>query len=176
MSFLSRLFKRGGASQAPSTPVALITNFSACPLGVELLDRLVESNTHVVAVAHDAKRFEEKFEAAENVSLFDAFPNDEEDRNRLISFLVSKKMQVSTLVQNQPFMLKPTIDQPRETKGKVVDDDEKLQMLQEKVRILVESPLYFAGDLFDNNLVAREARLLSVLHRQHGMYHLLRAS
>lgn len=100
-SFLSRLFKRGSTSQAPkATPVALITNFSACPLGIELLNRLAESNSHVVAVAHDAKRFEGKLELAENVSLFDAFPNAEEDRNRLISFLVSKQMQVSTLVQN----------------------------------------------------------------------------
>ena len=54
MSFISRLFKRGGASQPKSTPVALITNFSACPLGIELLDRMAESNSHVVAVAHDA--------------------------------------------------------------------------------------------------------------------------
>lgn len=41
---------------------------------------------------------------------------------------------------------------------------------------MVESPLYFAGDLFDNDLIAREARLLSILHRQHGIYHLLKAS
>ena len=49
-------------------------------------------------------------------------------------------------------------------------------MLQLKVRILVESPLYFAGDLFDNDLIAREARILSIVHRQFGMYQLLRAS
>lgn len=40
----------------------------------------------------------------------------------------------------------------------------------------MESPLYFAGDLFDNDLVAREARLLSIVHRQYGMYQLLKAS
>ena len=65
--------------------------------------------------------------------MFEAFPNEEEDRNRLISFLLENKMQVSTLVQNQPFMLKPTVDQPMEEeqleeKEKDVDPA-KLQML-----------------------------------------------
>ena len=58
-------------------------------------------------------------------------------------------------------MLKPTVDQPKQER----EDPARMQMLQEKVRILVESPLYFAGDLFDNDLIAREARLLSILHR-----------
>ena len=53
----------------------------------------------MVAVAHDASRFEEKVDP-DRVSLFEAFPNEEEDRNRLISFLVSNNMQVETLVQN----------------------------------------------------------------------------
>ena len=77
----------------------MITNFSACPLGMNLLDRLSESNTKVVAVSHDASRFEDRFDK-DRVSFFEAFPNEEEDRNRLISFLVANQMQVSTLVQN----------------------------------------------------------------------------
>mmetsp|Transcript_29144 Transcript_29144/g.36155 ORF Transcript_29144/g.36155 Transcript_29144/m.36155 type:complete len:175 (+) Transcript_29144:35-559(+) len=172
-SFLSSLFKRGAQTGKTSSAnqVALITNFSACPLGVQLLDRLAESNARVVAVAHDAQRFEGKYDE-DKVSLFDAFANEEEDRARLISFLMSKQMQVATLVQNQPFMLKPTVDEPLSKK----EDPARLQMLQEKVRILVEAPLYFAGDLFDSDLIASEARMLSILHRQHGMYHLLRAS
>ena len=36
--------------------------------------------------------------------------------------------------------------------------------------------MYFAGDLFDNDLVAQEARLLQIIHRQFGVYQLLRAS
>jgi len=117
MSFLSSLFNRGGSklSQQSSakTKVALITNFSACPLGLHLLDRLAESNTKVVAVAHDASRFEDKVDTG-RVSLFEAFPNEEEDRNRIVSFLLSNQMQVATLVQNQPFMLKPRVDEPEE--------------------------------------------------------------
>ena len=49
-------------------------------------------------------------------------------------------------------------------------------MLQEKVRILLEAPLYLTGDLFDGDLIASEARLLQIVHRQHGIFHLLRAS
>ena len=79
--------------------VAMITNFSACPLGLHLLDRLSESNTKVVAVAHDASRFEDKVDKS-RVSLFEAFPNEEEDRNRLISFLIANEMQIESLVQN----------------------------------------------------------------------------
>ena len=138
-----------------------------------------------MAVAHDAGRFEAKVDPA-RVSLFEAFPNEEEDRNRLISFLVSNKMQVSSLIQNQPFMLKPRVDQPRNDSKSGEErshdhnsdnnDPARLQMLQQKVRILIESPLYFAGDLFDNNLVADEARILQLVHRQFGVYSLIRAS
>lgn len=87
----------------------MITNFSACPLGLNLLERLSESNSKVIAISHDASRFEDKFDN-DRVSFFEAFPNEEEDRIRLISYLISNDMQVSTLVQNQPFMLKPTVD------------------------------------------------------------------
>lgn len=106
-SFLSSLFNRGSAPT--KTKVAMITNFSACPLGLELLHRLSESNNKVIAVSHDALRFEDKVDK-ERVSLFDAFPNEEEDRNRIVSFLRSNEMQVSSLIQNQPFFLKPTVD------------------------------------------------------------------
>ena len=43
--------------------------------------------------------------------MFEAFPNEEEDRNRLIAFLKSNNMKIKTLVQNQPFLLQPTVDQ-----------------------------------------------------------------
>ena len=106
-SFLSSLFGRGGKGSATAvgsvTKVALITNFSACSLGLRLLDRLSQgSNTKVIAVSHDAGRFEDRIAAADKdrVIMFEAFPNEQEDRNRLISFLLQNKMQVSTLVQN----------------------------------------------------------------------------
>ena len=57
-SFISSLFGRGSKTAGTAKQkVAMITNFSACPLGLHLLDRLSESNTKVVAVAHDASRF-----------------------------------------------------------------------------------------------------------------------
>ena len=133
-SFLSSLFGRGNAAAAPAlTNVSMITNFSACPLGLRLLDRLSDSTgTKVIAVSHDASRFEDKVDP-DKVIMFEAFPNEEEDRNRLISFLLQNKMQVSTLVQNQPFMLKPTVDQPMDESQlaeKEKDaDPAKLQML-----------------------------------------------
>ena len=110
-SFLSSLFGRGSTGSATAagniTKVALITNFSACSLGLRLLDRLSQaavegSNTKVIAVSHDASRFEDRIAAADKdkVIMFEAFPNEQEDRNRLISFLLQNKMQVSTLVQN----------------------------------------------------------------------------
>ena len=108
----SSLFRRS-SSQTARSQVALVTNFSACPLGLELLHRLAESNSRVVAVAHDASRFESKVDL-ERVSLLDGFPNEPDDRVRVVSFLISNQMQVGTLVQNQPFMLKPTVDQPKD--------------------------------------------------------------
>lgn len=93
----------------------MITNFSACSLGLRLLERLSESPdcSKVIAVSHDASRFERTEMGILNhdkVIMFEGFPNEEEDRNRLISFLIANEMKVGTLVQNQPFMLKPTID------------------------------------------------------------------
>ena len=97
-SFLSSLFK---SSKAPKVKqkVAMITNFSACPLGLKLLDRLSESNQKVIAVSHDASRFDEKYDK-DRVNLFEAFPNEEEDRIRLMSYLLENEMEISTLVQN----------------------------------------------------------------------------
>ena len=53
-------------------------------------------------------------------------------------------------------MLKPTVDDPSKADPNRVKDADpaKVQMLQQKVRMLVESPLYFAGDLFDNDLIS----------------------
>ena len=101
MAFLKSLFS-GGQKIKPKTKVALITNYTACPLGMSMLDRLAESHQHVVAVAHNASQVasSDHTKSLEHVSVFDAFPNEEEDRNRLVSFLHSKEMVVSTLVQN----------------------------------------------------------------------------
>ena len=67
-------------------------------------------------------------------------------------------------------MLRPTVDEIDETDSEPDKDPAKVRMLQEKVRILVEGPLCFAGDMLDNDLIAEEARVLQIIHKQFGMY------
>ena len=73
-------------------------------------------------------------------------------------------------------MLRPTVDQVDESDSDPEKDPAKVQMLQEKVRILIEGPLYFAGDMLDNELISEGARVLQIIHRQFGMYQLLKAA
>ena len=79
-SFLSSLLGLGSKSSTEAAvKVAMITNFSACPLGLRLLDKLSQHPTQkVIAVSHDASRFEEKkaTDSENNVIMFEAFPNE----------------------------------------------------------------------------------------------------
>ena len=50
-------------------------------------------------------------------------------------------------------MLKPTVDDPSQATDED-KDPEKVELLKEKVRILLESPLFFASDMLDNELIA----------------------
>ena len=43
---------------------------------------------------------------------FGAFLNVQEDRNRLIAYLKSNNQQVKYLVLNQPFKMRPNVDDP----------------------------------------------------------------
>jgi hypothetical protein len=53
------------------------------------------------------------------------------------------------------------VDDPRQADEREVGDDEaRLDMLKDKVRILVESPLFFTGSLFEHDLIAQQARIL----------------
>lgn len=98
-----------------SHQVVLITNFTSCKLGLALVEELSShaSTTMLVAMAHNAEHVL-KHQQLENdkITAFDGFPNEQEDRNRLIAFLKEKNLKVKTIVQNQPFLLKPTVDDP----------------------------------------------------------------
>ena len=62
-------------------------------------------------------------------------------------------------------MLRPTVDEVDESDSDPEKDPAKVRMLQEKVRILIEGPLCFAGDMLDNDLISDGARVLQVIHR-----------
>ena len=59
-------------------------------------------------------------------------------------------------------MLRPRVDKAdcgEENQG------DSFEVLAEKMRILVESPLFFTSDLFTQDLVSQNARLLQIIHR-----------
>ena len=75
-----------------------------------LLDELSQGSTEVVAMAHNAEQVLP--DSKDSITVFEGFPNEQEDRNRLVAYLKSKNCTISTLVQNQPFLLKPRQDDP----------------------------------------------------------------
>ena len=48
--------------------------------------------------------------------------------------------------------------------------------MKEKIRELVETPLFVNADLLKEGLVEEGARILQVVHKQKGVYGLIRAS
>jgi len=56
-------------------------------------------------------------------------------------------MVIKYLVWNQPFKLKPTVDDPQLAESDGEKDSGKVEELKEKVRILVEAPLFTVADL-----------------------------
>ena len=62
-------------------------------------------------------------------------------------------MSVKYLVFNQPFKLKPVVDDPLQANSDDEKDETKVMELKEKVRILVECPLFTIADLNSHNLI-----------------------
>ena len=90
----------------------------------------------------------------ENCVLFDAFANEEDDRHRLMAFLKDQDVKVVGAIHNQPFMLEPSKSEAHKSKlREKLSREQKLMDLKEKVRILVETPLYLNSDLIENDLV-----------------------
>lgn len=56
-------------------------------------------------------------------------------------------MQVKYLVFNQPFKLRPVVDDPIDAESDDDKEDGKVEELKDKVRILVETPLFTVADL-----------------------------
>ena len=100
------LFKSLFASKSQVTNsshhVVLITNFTSCKLGIALLEELSKhpSTTLLVAMAHNAEHVlsQQQFINSDKIKAFDGFPNEQEDRNRLIAFLKEKDLKVKTIV------------------------------------------------------------------------------
>ncbi len=59
-------------------------------------------------------------------------------------------MSVKYLVFNQPFKLKPVVDDPLQANSDDEKDEARVMELKEKVRILVECPLFTIAELNSN--------------------------
>ncbi len=62
-------------------------------------------------------------------------------------------MVIKYLVFNQPFKLRPVVDDPIQVHSDDEKEEQKIMELQEKVRILVESPLFTISDLNAQSLI-----------------------
>ena len=54
--------------------------------------------------------------------------------------------------------------------------NQRVDELKERIRVLVETPLFFNGDLIEEDLIQEDAKILQIIHKQHGIYSLLRAA
>lgn len=90
-------------------------------------------------------------------------------------------MQIGRLIHNQPFMLEPT-PKERRIEGEVESlresnrQLERVDKLKDKIRRLVETPLFFNAELLKHHLIEEDGRLLHLVHKQPGVYALLRAA
>ncbi|CDW91507.1 UNKNOWN [Stylonychia lemnae] len=163
--------------------IAVITNYSACPLGQSLL-KVLSQDYRVVAISYDDKTnddINQNNEKTSNIIRFKAHLSEQDDRNRLIAFLKSENMVISRMVNNQPFMIRPTPleKQIEEEKLGLRDHqaaNQRVEELKEKIRILIETPLFLNGDLIDQNVIDDEARILQIIQKQYGIFSLQRAS
>ena len=94
---------------------------------------------------------------------FEADVSEEEDRNRLIAYLLESKSQIKTLVFNQPFMMEPSKPNEAATGSKRLEEkikQERVAKMKQDVSILVETPLMLNTDLLDNGLLADGCRIV----------------
>ena len=142
------------ASQQPSQKrkeIALVTNFTSCKLGFSIFSEF-QKVIETVGVAHDG---------SDHQGGFSAFLNEQQDRDRLVAFLKQNGMVVKYLIWNQPFKLRPTVDDPQLADSDGEKDEKKVEELKDKVRILVEAPLFTVADLVQHKLVDGKILLLS---------------
>lgn len=58
------------------------------------------------------------------------------------------------MVFNQPFKLRPVVDEPINAQSDDEKSETKVQELKDKVRILIETPLFTVADLSENELLS----------------------
>lgn len=61
---------------------------------------------------------------------------------------------MQNLVFNQPFKLRPVVDEPINAQSDDEKSETKVQELKDKVRILIETPLFTVADLSENELLS----------------------
>ena len=129
-------------------------NYTSCKLGLNLQKQLsAHSSLECLSVAHNAPATE---------STFQAFLNEQADRDRLIAYLKQNNLQIKNIVFNQPFKLRPVVDDPLDANSDDEKDEDKLSELKDKVRILIETPLFTVADLNENELLSEDACYLSL--------------
>ena len=57
------------------------------------------------------------------------------------------------MIFNQPFKLRPVVDEPLNAQSDDEKSETKVQELKDKVRILIETPLFTVADLCENELM-----------------------
>jgi hypothetical protein len=97
-------------NQNPPKEIALICNFTSCPLGLNL-HKQFSARMQTIGVAHNGSQY----------GGIDKFLNVQEDRDALISYLKHNNMIIKYLIFNQPFKLRPVVDDPINANS----DDEK---------------------------------------------------
>jgi hypothetical protein len=150
---------RSSPPQVKHTQIGLVCNFTACELGTNLQTALSQ-NLKTVGVAHNCQEHE---------SSVDAFLNEQTDRDRVISYLNQNNYQVKYLIFNQPFKLRPTVDDPLKASSDDEKEESAVLQLKQKVSILVETPLFTVSDLKQAGTLASDCRVLLLQHPQIGM-------
>jgi len=149
MNAIKSLFRSTSTTKEP-THISLLCNYTSCRLG-QYLQASLSNRITTISVAHNA---------ATSDTTFQAFLNEQQDRDRLISYLKQNNFRVKYLVFNQPFKLRPVVDDPLAAQSDDEKDQSKVLELKDKVRILIETPLFTVAELYENELMSHNAQLL----------------
>jgi len=102
-----------------------------------------------------------------NIVPFTADIAVKEDRVRLIAFLKQEKFQINRIIHNQPFMIAPMSFQQQIKEGQSPREEmkanERVNDLKEKIRVLVETPLFINGEMIDEDVIAQDSRILQII-------------
>ena len=77
---------------------------------------------------------------------------------------------------NQPFKLRPVVDDPLDADSTDEKEESRVEELKDKLRILVETPMFTVADLNEQQLISKEGRVLLLTHPQAGLMQMYDAS